>query len=1564
MNKTTSTTSLLFYFSKAKFFIPLFLLCISANAQLLEVNPMGVTESTYTPEQLIRNVLVSGACANANVSNVSAVVETANDPSDRENKSYGYFRRPAGSSFPFAEGVILTSGRAYQAGNTVIPRENPLSADSNGTTTDADLIASTGGGDFGNTTSFEFNFTTSSDQISFRYIMASEEYAQTFPCSFADSFAFLLKPATSGTYENIALVPGTTTPISVVNVRPDIPGTCGAQNEEYFEGYNVGDTNYNGRTVVLTAQANVTPNVEYTIKLVIADSGDSEYDSAVFLESGSFNLGLDLGNDFSIATNNAVCGATEQLLTANVTAPAYKWYKDGVEIPGETGQTYLANLGNGVYTCEIPNGTGCAESDDILVEFVDGAAINPAIANVLECDTDGDLVVSFNFRDKDTEILNGQDPADFEVQYFTDSAYTMMIADPTNYMNVNATETIYARVVNRTSTNCVADGTFTIQVIGEPTPTAPTDYIVCDNTSVGTDIDGFTSDLFMLNTKDLEILGTLDPADYTVTYHTTLVGAQTSSTTDVIDKTVNYQNTTAFSQTVYVRVENNLDANCNHTSLTMNLVVVPQPKSNAITNILSCSSTGTEVYDLHALKDAEMLAGQDPTIFNVVYYPTQNDALNDTNRLPTPNAYSNLSAYSTDTIWARTFHTAHPTTCVDVNIATTSFQIFVTQDPDGLIQTPVDVSDCDDTADGDDTNGFINNFITLSSKDAEILNNVAFANTALYTVSYHRSSADATNDANPIDKVNPYTNETANNQTIYVRVEHNDNPLNCVAYTNFDLIVHPLPVYATTNIVDLKQCDDDTDGFSDFNLTEANILISADHLNETFVYYPTLADAQADTNPIANPIAFTNRVTPTDIVWARAITVNGCYRIAQVNLIVSTTGIPATFSRTFNTCDDFLPTDGVTGANDDTDGVSLFDFSSVDAEVRALFPVTQQLTITYYRNNADALAEINAITDISNYRNIGYPGSQSIYIRVDSNLDNGCLGFGPYITLNVDPVPVANPVGDYALCETLDDGDGTNGIIQTFDLESQTAAILGSQNPANYTVTYHASAADALSGANSLASPYTNTVRDRQTIYVRVTGSAAGCFTNHTTFDIVVDPLPVANFVPDLEVCDDNSDGSARNGFSQSIDLESQTAGILGTQDPTQFTVTYHRDLAEAQAGTNPQISPFSNTTPNRQTIYVRVYNSITQCANGISNFDVVVNPEPIFDTVSNLSVCDDNDDGDDANGFVQDIDLNSQIPDILGPTQDPDDFNVTFHESQADATSGMNPFANPFSNTIANQQTIYVRIQNKATGCVNDDASFEVIVNPLPDFQVTTPQIVCLNGPTLTIRVENPADIYDYVWTDPNGNNIVGSFLTISSGGLYTITATTTNGTGCTRTRTIQVNESIIATITQDDVTIVDDSDNNSITIDPTNLGIGDYEYALTNENNVMIRNYQDQPLFENLEGGFYNILVRDKNGCGEVSLLVSVVEFPKFFTPNNDGVNDTWIVKGANSTFFPESSIYIFNRYGKVVANIPIDSQGWTGDYGGNRLPSDDYWFSIRLVDPNGTIRERKGNFSLLRK
>ena len=836
-------------------------------------------------------------------------------------------------------------------------------------------------------------------------------------------------------------------------------------------------------------------------------------------------------------------------------------------------------------------------------------------------------------------------------------------------------------------------------------------------------------------------------------------------------------------------------------------------------------------FDLIADQTPQILNSLDPilnpdlTDFEVLYFDTLADAEANTTAAIIANPYR-VNTSDNPTIYAR-IHNVNNTTC----FTTVEFKLKVTDTP-----TPTQPSVyriCDDTASGSDIDQ--KSLFLLNTKDAEILATVT--NPGDYFISYHTDLTDAqtSSTSNAIDKNADY--EVTLSQRIYVRIENIDNvACNTISddspgstFTSFELIVDPLPII--TDTVELKQCDDDTDGFSLFNLNEAASDISTNYLNETFVFYPSLLDAENDTNAFtaAEALVFENRTVTTDVVWARAISSENCYRIAEVTIIVSTTGLPATFQRSFSVCDDFLDIDGNdTANNDDNDGISAFDFSSVTAEVRALFPVSQQLTITYYRNQADALAELNAIADPSNYRNIGYPITQQIYIRVDSDLDNDCLGFGPYITLTVEPV-TAQEVGDLELCDDLDDGDGFNGIVQTFNLESQTAAILGTQDPSDFTVTYHNSAADALSGNAPIATPamYENSVPNLETIFVRVENNLSGCFTAQTSFDIIVNPLPVANFVEDLEVCDDNTDGSAQNGFSQSFDLELQTAGILGTQDPAQFTVTYHASLADAQAGALPLGSPFSNSVPFSQIIYARVYNSLTGCANGISNFNAIVNPEPTTENASNLSYCDDDLDGDDTNGFVQNIDLDSQITDILGPLQDPDDFNVTFHETQTDATDGTDALSSPYTNTTANQQTIYVRVENKDTQCVNDDFTFDVIVNPLPEFTVTSPQIVCLSGPDLTIFVENPAAVYDYVWTDPSGNEIIGSQITISSGGLYTVTATTTNGTGCTRTREILVNESSVATITDADVTIVDDSDNNSITIDPTNLGIGDYQYA-----------------------------------------------------------------------------------------------------------------------------------------
>jgi gliding motility-associated-like protein len=280
---------------------------------------------------------------------------------------------------------------------------------------------------------------------------------------------------------------------------------------------------------------------------------------------------------------------------------------------------------------------------------------------------------------------------------------------------------------------------------------------------------------------------------------------------------------------------------------------------------------------------------------------------------------------------------------------------------------------------------------------------------------------------------------------------------------------------------------------------------------------------------------------------------------------------------------------------------------------------------------------------------------------------------------------------------------------------------------------------------------------------------------------------------------------------------------------------------------------------------------------------------------------------------------------------------------------------------------------------------SFYININPLPDFTVMgeenieEPLIVCLNDTPLVLEAENPLATYAYQWTNEVGD-LLGNAATqkVFLAGKYTVTASDVSPIGCSRERTIVVEESDIATLEQSFITIIDEGNNiesedkSSISIDTisNDLGPGDYQFAILNTDNgtrTPFVGFQDEPLFENLEGAIYTIFVNDKNGCvPDAKLQVSVLQFPKFFTPNGDGRNDTYRVKGANKTFYPNSTINIFNRYGKLVAQIPIDSQGWNGIYNGKKLSSDDYWYNITLIPADNTkqIINKIGYFSLLRK
>ena len=321
-------------------------------------------------------------------------------------------------------------------------------------------------------------------------------------------------------------------------------------------------------------------------------------------------------------------------------------------------------------------------------------------------------------------------------------------------------------------------------------------------------------------------------------------------------------------------------------------------------------------------------------------------------------------------------------------------------------------------------------------------------------------------------------------------------------------------------------------------------------------------------------------------------------------------------------------------------------------------------------------------------------------------------------------------------------------------------------------------------------------------------------------------------------------------------------------------------------------------------------------------------------------------------------------------------DIIVEFYES----INNLQLQTNPISGTKTySEGEIFVRISNKDNNNCISVGKFNIVINkiPLPN-NVNEEVILCIgnieDAPRIyTVELDGNTYVNDdkYQWYFNNMPiiNATDPVYFAEKEGVYEVkvyrnyennTTTTIDNSTCEGFSIFNVKESNIPVLYTENLTIQDDSSNNTISLTTNNLGIGTYEFALNSFNG----NYQDELFFENVPAGIHKIYVRDKNGCGITMLEVSVIGFPKFFTPNNDGVNDTWRIPGANTDFYPTTNIYIFDRFGKLITSLNPDEEGWDGTFNGKHLPSSDYWYTTELTDKQGNTRVKKGHFSLIRR
>ncbi|MFC2109645.1 choice-of-anchor L domain-containing protein, partial [Bacteroidota bacterium] len=1231
----------------------------------------------------------------------------------------------ASSNFPIERGIVISTGNVNAVGNSDIP-----SALGDGDTswgTDSDLETALGVSNTLNATSIEFDFVSLNNTLSFNYLFASEEYEGEFPCNLgSDSFVFLIKETGStAPYNNIAVIPGTSDPVNIGNIRPDIPGLCGAQNEQYFGGYLSGDTNFYGRTKVLTATTPIVPNQSYHIKLIIADQSDQFYDSAVFIGTTSFNTSLSLGPDVNSCLSSEV-------LSGDLSNPlaVYSWYLNDVLIPGETTSTYTATE-NGTYKlrAEIPvNSITCVIEDEVQVSLNVEDVITP-ISDFELCDltNPGDGLEQFDLSLKDVEFFDNLPNNNYTISYHNSENDARNNTNPIE-TSVEANEVgqdIFVRIQDNDS-GCLGYSSFAIRVNSNISFVEPQPFDIC--ASQGNNSFGFEN--FVATTQEIVNGDT----NLSVSYYQNQEDAELGTNRLSMPYRIS-----APSQTVYIRVED-LTTGCLATT-DVEVEVNQNPtlvQDDYFIDACEVDNDGFEIFDI-TLLEATILGGLSGV--SVSYYTSFNEASSGSNPIVEPTNFTNTSpnlqtvytrvennltgCYSIESIDLHTDLLLTGTNIFDVgacdDVSNDGFsafnlvliaQAFANELPNVTIRFYDNEADRDARVNELDTSvNFTNSIpwlqpiymvlntptceeisqfnlviapyfevtpvasvevcdedddsrttIDLSQYDGYVANDLANV-----SVEYYLSETDARFGlVAPISKT--YTN-TTNPLVVYARVRNG--LTGCTAVNKLEVQVLPAPtVTVPSNIV---ICDDDQDGMFLVNLEDKINEITTTTSGVNVEFYNNLSNANNALNPIVDP---TNYSLITETLYARVTNdITGCYQVISFKGIVNTLPV---FSAISNYLD----------CEVNTDGTGTFFFNTKDNEI-----LGSQIgkTVLYYETENDANLRQNSIDKFSSYANISNP--QTIHVRVENNTDPNCYGVSSF-EISVNEAPIYTSPVDEFLCSV---NDGTESVL--LDLAEKRAEINGT-TPQNLIITFHTSITQASQSLNALPDNYFKNLNP-ETIYVRIE-TDEGCVNLSEQFNINVFSPPLLGNTAVYPVCDDDYDGKTI------VDLTLADVQIL---DPRQsgYVIEFYETEADLVSGIlipNPE----NYETDNSKTVYVKVTNPITGCSSTIPLL-IQVNLPPLYTSIERYEFCETID-------RVIDISEVTEKYDLANNAQ------VVYYSSLSSAELEIRGNTDVYEYSSVNE-VVYARFTNEDTGCFYIDF-FNLIINPSPEFVVPNNLVAC----------------------------------------------------------------------------------------------------------------------------------------------------------------------------------------------------------------------------------------------
>ena len=280
--------------------------------------------------------------------------------------------------------------------------------------------------------------------------------------------------------------------------------------------------------------------------------------------------------------------------------------------------------------------------------------------------------------------------------------------------------------------------------------------------------------------------------------------------------------------------------------------------------------------------------------------------------------------------------------------------------------------------------------------------------------------------------------------------------------------------------------------------------------------------------------------------------------------------------------------------------------------------------------------------------------------------------------------------------------------------------------------------------------------------------------------------------------------------------------------------------------------------------------------------------------------------------------------------------------------TTSNNGYSGSWSPAIDNTKTTTYTFMPNAGECANS-VNLTIRVNPVinPVFNAI-PSVICENsGNFILPMASNNSPAITGTWSP--------SF--VDSSVLGTVNYVFTPNAGqCASVTNIDVTVKPSNSLIDFQWTVTEPfSENQVITI--MAIQPGDYLYQLDSGS------FQTSPVFENVTYGVHTVTVRDPDGCSSPITKggIFVVDYPKVFTPNGDGQNDTWNIDSLMND--ANAKIFVFDRYGKLLKEIRPNGNGWNGSYNGKPMPANDYWFVVEYFDEQNIRQIFRSHIALKR-